>query len=255
MGRAKYEEWLARGKPFTLVGSLMEMRDQLRAVGYTVYDIGNLDHMLHDPPEDHTPYSATGWPIGSRYGFGYAIDIMPNGALPSLPLLGAWIFEDKQAGKIPWLKYMNWEPGDGNCWHESWQPNYIRIRSTDRGHIHISGRTDLTNPIGYNPLWRIVDMDATQDMRLRQVHAIVRMLLWKWNPTRAQFVDPDGAGGDSRVFDFEGGLGDNPNRVAQSLADIEDALSGIGGLTTADREAIQALTVAVTDLNNRLASP
>lgn len=156
--------WRNGGAPFRLARPLARLRDKLRAYGYTVYDIGNTEHLDAGVPEDHTPYSATGWPVSSPYGVGFAVDVMPpHAGLPSLQQLGARIVADRNAGVpgISWLKYMNWEPernNGGACWQDSWQPNYSRRNSSDRGHIHISGRSDMADSaIGddYDPVARI----------------------------------------------------------------------------------------------------
>jgi len=142
---AQHKRWNNAGISWKLARPLAVLRDRLRGYGYTVYDIGNNDHMDHQPPEDHTPYSETGWPGATPYGWVTAIDIMPTGALPSLQRLGAQIFADKQSGDVPWLKYMNWGPTSNNsAVHDSWQPNYARKSSSDTGHIHISCRSDST---------------------------------------------------------------------------------------------------------------
>ena len=173
MGRQRRLNWIADGRPFRLMTPAAALRDVLRGHGYTVYDIGNEDHLEHDPPEDHTPYSATGFPGDATYGVGYAEDIMPprpgqlskvDGLpLPSLQQLGAQLLADRKAGEpgIRWLKYMNWEPerdNSGPCYHESWEPTYARRSSGDRGHIHLSGLTGFessTIAAGYDPVARI----------------------------------------------------------------------------------------------------
>ncbi|MFI6333184.1 hypothetical protein ACIBBG_33530 [Micromonospora chersina] len=166
VGRQRRLNWVADGSPFRLMTPAADLRDVLRRHGYTVYDIGNRGHLEAAPPEDHTPYSATGYPGDARYGTGYAIDIMPPRAgsgLPSLQKLGAQLLEDRLAGVagIKWLKYMNWEPerdNGGQCSKESWRPTYKRTTSTDRGHIHLSGLTGYetsTIGAGYDPVARI----------------------------------------------------------------------------------------------------
>jgi hypothetical protein len=165
--------WESKGSPFRLMTPAANLRDVLRGHGYTVYDIGNQQHLEHEPPEDHTPYSSTGWPGKALYGVGYAIDIMPpkSGAkskkdglpLPTLQQLGARLLSDRKAGlkAISWLKYMNWEPernNGGPCYQESWKPNYARRTSSDRGHIHLSGVTGMENStVGadYDPVARL----------------------------------------------------------------------------------------------------
>lgn len=193
MSRADYDRWVAAGKPFTLMRPARDLRDRLRAHGYTVYDIGNEAHLLAQPPQDHTPYSDTGWPGTAKFGYGHAIDVMPPAAgaksridglpLPSLQQLGAQLLRDRQAGVkgISWLKYMNWEPQGnytGPCYHDAWQPSYARTASSDRGHIHLSGATGLetsTIGAGYDPLAAIRgdDMPSAEEV----ARATVKLLL------------------------------------------------------------------------------
>ena len=177
--------WIARGSPFRLMTPAAALRDILRSHGYTVYDIGNKQHLEAEPPEDHTPYSETGYPGRAQYGVGYAIDIMPPAGsdLPSLARVGAQLLADRRAGVagISWLKYMNWEPGDGSCWQDSWRPNYARRASTDRGHIHLSGLTGFENSTvgaGYDPVARIRgdEMTPEQERMLRATNERVRAM-------------------------------------------------------------------------------
>jgi hypothetical protein len=91
-----------------------------------------------------------------------ALDVLapPAGStLPTLAQLGGQIYRDRVAGVagVAWLKYMNWEPGDGACWHDSWQPEHVRRPSSDRAHLHLSGRSDrvMSNAgAGYDPVAR-----------------------------------------------------------------------------------------------------
>jgi hypothetical protein len=171
-------DWIARGSPFRLMRPAADLRDRLRDYGYTVYDLGDTQHLEAEPPEDHTPYSATGWPGKAKYGIGYAIDIMPpaRAGLPSLQKLGAQLLADRKAGdaEIRWLKYMNWEPqrnNGGACYHESWQPNYRRTSSNDRGHIHISGLTgyeDSSTGQDYDPVARVRGEDEDDMAKVNQ---------------------------------------------------------------------------------------
>ena len=139
-----YRAWLAAGRPDSgLARPLADLRDVLRGHGYTVYDFPNDAHLTANPPEDHTYFSATGWPGESPRWWRHAIDIMPPPAgsgLPNLTYLGMRLFNDRRDGLIDWLKYMNW-PNDGNldhAVHDSWEPSWSRRPSTDAGHIHLS---------------------------------------------------------------------------------------------------------------------
>ena len=139
--------WVADGRPWHPSTPAADLQRILTPYGYTVYILGNDEHLQKVNPEDHTPYSRTPWPGKQPYPYILACDIMPpkNPKAPSLAQLGAQLFADKQAGIMPWLKYMNWEPSGpaGPCYHDSWEPNWKRTPSDDDGHIHASFRTDF----------------------------------------------------------------------------------------------------------------
>lgn len=153
MAISSYAKWIADGSPWKIAVPVSNLTKVLREYGYTVYTIGNKQHLTASPPEDHTPYSHTPWPGSQPYPYILAMDIMPGGKW-SLDKLGAKILADKQTGHpgVAGLKYMNWTDSAGNCWHEKWTPNYSRSSSGDRGHIHLSWRTDfVTNTALYDP--------------------------------------------------------------------------------------------------------
>lgn len=155
MASQAYLDWIKDGQPWAFARPIRSVGDRLAAHGYTVYFQGDINHLTKATPEDHTPFSATGWPVPTPYPVCTATDIMPptpgqrskltGRPLPSLADLAATIRRDKMNGAPggAWIKYMNWEPGDGNCWHDRWQPDYVRTASGDKGHIHISGRSDM----------------------------------------------------------------------------------------------------------------
>lgn len=159
-GEKRYAAWRAAGSHQTLNPVLVRIQDRLRAHGYTVYSWGDPRHMTARTPEDHTPYSATGWPSASPKGVTHALDIMPpssgqkskiNGKpLPSLAKLSAQFIWDKDHGDADYLKYINYEPEgpNGPCYQTYWKPSKGRKSSTDRGHIHISARTDAVKVFG-----------------------------------------------------------------------------------------------------------
>jgi len=144
MTTSAYREWVASDEPYTPCRPIREFVDLLRAAGFTVFHKGDSSHMMADPPEDHTPFSATGWPITSKRWIGHALDIMPGGPI-GLPALAARIISDKQLNinGTQWIKYINWTNALGDTWHYSWQPTFSRVSSSDTGHIHISARSDM----------------------------------------------------------------------------------------------------------------
>lgn len=155
----QYDQWIAAGKPYELCKPAWDLMVVLRAAGYTVYHYPDFSHLTADPPQDHTPFSATGWPVASKRWVGHAIDIMPKAGLMPLPQLAMRIIDAKNdgvAGAWP-IKYINWTDTADVCWHTSWQPTYAATGSTDRGHIHISFRSDadddsVISATGWNPL-------------------------------------------------------------------------------------------------------
>jgi hypothetical protein len=149
MPSPQHAAWIRSGQQWRLARPLAALRDRLRRYGYTVYDIGDNRHLDHIPPEDHTPYSETGWPGTTPYGWVTAIDIMPpeKPGLPSLQALGGRIYADMQSGYagVQWLKYMNWGPSSNNtAVHDRWEPTHERSSSGDAGHAHLSCRSDAT---------------------------------------------------------------------------------------------------------------
>lgn len=155
-------KWRADGSPWKLAQPVADLVGVLRRYGYQVGTIGDAHHLGDPTPEDHTPYSGSGWPKPNPYPWVHAADVMPpptGRGLPTLAQLGAQIRADRQAAVpgIAWLKYMNWTTGEGQCVHDSWKPSYRRASSGDRGHIHLSARTDFTQTHSmYDPVarWR-----------------------------------------------------------------------------------------------------
>lgn len=157
MAVTTYRQWVADGSPWHPAAFIDDFAHTMRGHGYTVYTIGAVATHLNIPrPEDHAPFSHTPWPGPQPYPAVLACDIMPGGAL-DLASLGAQIVADKFAN-VPgteWVKYINWTDAGGNCYHDRWQPEHRRTPSGDRGHIHISGRTDfVTAGTSYDPVAR-----------------------------------------------------------------------------------------------------
>ena len=184
MPSADFFRWQRAGEPYTDCRPGATLTKTLRGHGYTVYTRGNDDHMEAVPPEDHTPFSQTGWPVESPEWFGHAVDIMPQGIpanCPTLAQLGDQMFNDKTAN-VPGarlIKYMNREPKGpgGPCYHDAWQPTHKRSASTDRGHNHVSFRSDATHSdemAGYDPVQRWRDSMTEPLSKTQTRDAVVR---------------------------------------------------------------------------------
>jgi hypothetical protein len=152
-----YDQWVKDGSPWHPAKPVLDFAAILRGHGFTVYEIGAVDTHLDIPtPEDHAPFSHTPWPGAQPYPAVLALDIMPGGDMDWRDL-GAKIVADKKAGAhgTDAIKYINWTDRAGNCWHDSWEPNHAQRPSSDRGHIHVSFRTDFVVSSvmsGYDPI-------------------------------------------------------------------------------------------------------
>lgn len=158
MTAAQYQAWQRGGGHWQPAAPVADLAATLRGHGYTVYILGDASHMNASTPEDHTPFSATGWPFPAPAGWVWALDVMPGGSI-DLGRLGAQLVADKNAavpGAAP-IKYMNWTPPGASCRHDSWEPGHVTAASSDTGHIHVSVRTDYQTSRamqGYDPVAR-----------------------------------------------------------------------------------------------------
>lgn len=166
MASQGYWDWLAAGKPYTLIRPAKALQRNLRAHGLTVYDYPDQSHLEASTPQDHTPFSVTGWPGPNARWKARGLDIMPRDGTASGRKENADIarrlIRDRDAGVpgVMWIKYLNWTDEAGVCRQERWmtagQPLHRETRSsTDRDHIHISGRSDVDDDAraeDYDPL-------------------------------------------------------------------------------------------------------
>lgn len=169
MASQGYRDWIAAGRPYTLIRPARATQATLRNYGLIVYDYPDESHQKADRPQDHTPYSVTGWPGTNRRWNARAIDVMPRNGTAAAKRENADIarqlIRDRDGGHpgAMWIKYLNWTDEDGRCRQERWtdaaQPlKRLTVSSTDKGHIHISGRSDVDNDAradGYDPIARM----------------------------------------------------------------------------------------------------
>lgn len=173
-----YSCWVSDGKPWKNCQPINDLIATLYGHGYTGPQggIGDQSHLTATPPEDHCPYSHTPWPGAQPYPYVLALDIMSDCGLDIIDL-GGRLFDDKSSNKpgTEPIKYINWTDSDGNCWHDSWMPNHTRYVSTDRGHIHISFRTDYvtsTRMATYDP-YGGSDMTPDQAAQLNVIYQLL----------------------------------------------------------------------------------
>ncbi len=179
MAITTYSQWVADGSPWRPAAYIGTFAATLRGHGFVVGTIGAVStHLNIDFPEDHAPYSHTPWPGPQPYPNECACDIMPGGAV-DLATLGAQIVADKMANVAgtEWIKYINWTDASGNCWHDSWKPNHDRLPSTDKEHIHLSGRTDYVDqPTSYDPVARLLHPTSARTLQIGDTGLDVRAL-------------------------------------------------------------------------------
>lgn len=135
-----YSAWHDDGEPARWARPIIDLTDTLVDVVPGKHELGvlgNRAHLLDTPPQDHCPYSQTGWPIYSPYPFVHGLDWTAQGYARQF----RWWVSEARAGRCRWVKYINIDRH-----HYSFQPGYaVRPSSDDPGHGHLSIRSDWTN--------------------------------------------------------------------------------------------------------------
>lgn len=176
---AAYDRWVAAGKPLQpcrpireFVG-LLEQAFPVAASAHLFSWFTNDAHLLADPPEDHTPFSATGWPTATPFGIVTATDVMHRVDLgvDCAQLVPYWLAECK-AGRMRWVKYINWQ-GKRYDVRNGWA-GVPTVGHFD--HAHLSARTDNLDTTLAG--WSITPEDAMtlsaeQSAQLAEVHSIL----------------------------------------------------------------------------------
>lgn len=167
MAVAAYYAWDRDGRPITPSGTIREQVERLRLgfpdASFSWY--ANEAHYQAEPPEDHTPFSATGWPVKSPYPYVFATDII-NGRGVDCDELFAYYLGEARAGRTPWRKYMIYKATIYDVRH-GWRPQPSSGHET---HIHLSDRTDwVDRSIGaWDPTG--ADMTPEQSAQLKAVY-------------------------------------------------------------------------------------
>jgi hypothetical protein len=177
MASQGYRDWLKAGRPYHLIRPSAAVQRTLRGYGLTVYDYPNDAHLQASTPEDHTPFSVTGWPGANKRWNARALDVMPrdgsDAARKENADIARQLIRDRDAG-VPgamWIKYLNWTDERGSCQQERWTDSANPLRrttrsSSDRGHIHISGRSDVDDDERadhYDPIARMHGSVAAEE--------------------------------------------------------------------------------------------
>lgn len=155
MPAAAYYSWDRLGRPLEPAQPVRELVEALR-VGYP--DAAHLfgwyadeSHYATNFPEDHTPFSFTGWPDPDPPWIVFATDVMhrPDLGVDCNALFDYWIGEAR-AGRFPSLKYLIWQAQLYDV-RNDWEPT---DNADHFDHIHGSFRTDfVTTGLGaWNPI-------------------------------------------------------------------------------------------------------
>lgn len=146
MASKAYSEWVAAGRPLEPCQPVREFVELMRIAFPRAADqhqfswYANEEHYQANPPLDHTPFSATGWPLPSPRWVVNATDIMhrPDLGVDCHILFQYWIGEAR-AGRMPWLKYIIWQ---GKLYHSRTGFMVAEDNEGHFDHIHLSFRTD-----------------------------------------------------------------------------------------------------------------
>lgn len=134
----QHQQWIDSGGRWWLATPVAEIQHALQVTfdppADSIGTIGDDSHLDAEPPEDHTPYSETGWPVPTPHGPVTAIDYEG----PEWQSWAQFLIRERDAGRLPFIKYVNY-----NNVHYSWEPTAARRPSTDwAGHVHVSIRSD-----------------------------------------------------------------------------------------------------------------
>lgn len=157
MATAAYHNWVSDGRPHRLAMPVAIYRSAFYAAGWPNDSIGTLGdepHLQASTPQDHTPFSVTGWPNAHPYPYVTAIDVSHGVSRETMldAIVAYWLSQAK-AGKTPWVKYIIYK-GRGWSVRDGWAQ---RPASGHFDHVHVSMRTDYVStsvgdwqPLGTN---------------------------------------------------------------------------------------------------------
>lgn len=141
MAAAAYYVWDRLGRPAEPATPIREFIERMRLLypGNIFSWYANEEHYQAEPPQDHTPFSETGYPVTSPRWVVFATDVMhrPSTGVDCHVLFAYWIAEAR-AGRMPWLKYIIWQAKIYDV-RNDWKP---QLSAGHYEHIHLSGRTD-----------------------------------------------------------------------------------------------------------------
>lgn len=181
MASQGYYDWIAAGKPLTPARPIREMVEAAKlefplAAGHNLFSwFADDAHYQADLPQDHTPFSATGWPLPSARWIVHATDFMHEPALGvDCHILFTYWIAEARAGRMPWLKYLIWEATVYSV-RNNWEP---KPSAGHYDHIHMSTRSDMDQAsIGsWSPFPQEDQMTDEQAKWLKAIYEALPML-------------------------------------------------------------------------------
>lgn len=188
-------------------------------------------HYEAETPQDHTPFSATGWPLPSPRWVVHATDIMhrPDLGMDCHKLFAYWLAEAK-AGRMPWLKYMIWR-GQRYDVRNGWRPV---TASGHFDHIHLSTRTDHDDT--HLGSWPVVpeedDMNAAETLQFIKTQRIGWYSQGQRDRMVAAGLDPAGPTVQQAlcyIYEFTYGMDPLVKSTAATVDEIRALLEQGGG--------------------------
>lgn len=142
MATQAYYDWVSAGRPWRKATPVVEYQAAFIRAGWPLTSLGTLGdaaHLTADRPQDHTPFSVTGWPDPNPYPYVLAFDAghLPDQGFDMAPVAARWL-QDAGDGKTPWVKYIVWR-GQIFDVRRDWAPAGA---SGHYDHAHVSFRTD-----------------------------------------------------------------------------------------------------------------
>lgn len=157
-----YSEWVAAGRPLVPARPVADVIARMRAAHpqLPISYFADETHYRAIPPQDHTPYSADGWPYPDPEWMVCAVDVMhrPDLGVDCRVLAPYWLAEAR-AGRFPTLKYLIWQAKLYDVRH-GWQ---TQASSGHYDHAHLSFRTDaLHTGLGS---WSLLPLTPSKEPR------------------------------------------------------------------------------------------
>ena len=248
MAAAVYYQWDSLGRPLEPAQPIRDVVERMRAAypaaAHTFSWYANEAHYTAVPPQDHTPFSVTGWPAWSPEWWVFATDIMHNPALgvDCNVLFAYWLAEAK-AGRMPWLKYLIWQAKLYDV-RNRWQP---QTNAGHYDHIHLSARTDYQHTgLGSWSLTPGGDMDVNQNAKLDAMFNLY--------PTARLDTNNDGKVDQDFPVPLTAAIHDIQAKLANPVP-VEVDADAVADALAANAEFLTALAKAVNDdAANRLAN-